>query len=263
MDHKKEHIIETGRDLFEKKGYYNTSMQDVAEACGISKATLYKLFRSKEDFSMAIICYMVEQMLCSIRQITENSQESPVEMLKSCISERMTGFSARSHFINEFLSAQPCQQREKYFSYINKLSLDIFLLFQQIIMQAFDMEDENLAGELTMSLGGLLREVSSIAWRCQIVLDRDTLLDYIVDSLQATQRIRQGKSSFLTPDILDRVRTSCTDDMEKLKPFFMKKALTHSLREALDNYEKTEQPACLRDAGEILDRLKAIEEKGI
>ena len=67
---------------------------------------------------MAIICYMVEQMLCSIRQITENSQESPVEMLKSCISERMTGFSARSHFINEFLSAQPCQQREKYFSYI-------------------------------------------------------------------------------------------------------------------------------------------------
>ena len=34
------------------------------------------------------------------------------------------------------------------------------------------MEDENLAGELTMSLGGLLREVSSIAWRCQIVLDR-------------------------------------------------------------------------------------------
>ena len=43
----------------------------------------------------------------------------------------------------------------------------------------------------------------------------------------------------------------------------MKKALTHSLREALDNYEKTEQPACLRDAGEILDRLKAIEEKGI
>ena len=78
-----------------------------------------------------------------------------------------------------------------------------------------------------------------------------------------TQRIRQGKSSFLTPDILDRVRTSCTDDMEKLKPFFMKKALTHSLREALDNYEKTEQPACLRDAGEILDRLKAIEEKGI
>ena len=44
MDHKKEHIIETGRDLFEKKGYYNTSMQDVAEACGISKATLYKLF---------------------------------------------------------------------------------------------------------------------------------------------------------------------------------------------------------------------------
>ena len=89
MDQKKEHIIEAGRDIFERKGYYNTSMQDVAEACNISKATLYKLFRSKEDFSMAIICYMIEQMLCSIQQLMDAPQTSPLEMLKNCISERM------------------------------------------------------------------------------------------------------------------------------------------------------------------------------
>ena len=262
MNQKKEHIIEAGRDIFERKGYYNTSMQDVAEACNISKATLYKLFRSKEDFSMAIICYMIEQMLCSIQQLMDAPQTSPLEMLKNCISERMTGFSARTHFINEFLSAQPFQQREKYLSYINKLSLDIFLLFQQIIMRAFDMDDENLAGELAMSLSGLLRETASITWRCQISLDRDVFMDYIIDSLQATLMIRKGKPVFLTPDVLNHFKTSCTDDMEKMKPFFMKKTLTHSLRDALDNYEKTEQVSCLNEAEELLTRLKAIEQKG-
>ncbi len=263
MDQKKEHIIETGRDLFEKNGYHNTSMQDVAEACNISKATLYKLFRSKEDFSMAIICYMIEQMLCSIHRLMETPQTPPLEMLKRCISERMTGFSARTHFINEFLSAQPAQQREKYFSYINKLSLDIFLLFQEIIMRAFDIEDENLAGELAMSLSGLLRETASITWRCRISLDRDVFLDYIIDSLQATQQIRKGKPVFLTPDVLDHVKTSCTDDMENLKSSFMKKTLANSLRDVLDDYEKTERTSCLREAEELLEKLKAIEQKGI
>ena len=64
MDQKKEHIIEIGKELFIEKGYRNTSMQDIAEACNISKATLYKIFQSKEDFSLMVICYMVEQMLC-------------------------------------------------------------------------------------------------------------------------------------------------------------------------------------------------------
>ena len=50
--------------------------------------------------------------------------------------------------------------------------------------------------------------------------------------------------------------------MEKLKPFFMKKTLTHSLRDALDNYEKTEQVSCLNEAEELLKKLKAIEQKG-
>ena len=133
MDHKKEHIIETGRDLFEKKGYYNTSMQDVAEACGISKATLYKLFRSKEDFSMAIICYMVEQMLW---QHTPDHGElagvpcGNAEKLYLRADDRLLGPQS-FHKRVPLSTAVPAAG--KIFQLHNKLSLDIFLLFQQII----------------------------------------------------------------------------------------------------------------------------------
>ena len=69
---------------------------------------------------------------------------------------------------DRFIFAQSSDQREKYLIYINKINLDIFALFQQIIIRAFDLKDEILASELTLTLNGLLKEISYITWSGQL-----------------------------------------------------------------------------------------------
>ncbi|WP_181152847.1 TetR/AcrR family transcriptional regulator [Paenibacillus sp. AR247] len=46
---KKQQIINTAMRIFKEKGYFAASMQDIAEACGMAKGSIYKVFPSKED----------------------------------------------------------------------------------------------------------------------------------------------------------------------------------------------------------------------
>lgn len=49
LDEKTCRILAAARDVFARHGYRKTSMQDVADAAGISRAALYLRFRNKED----------------------------------------------------------------------------------------------------------------------------------------------------------------------------------------------------------------------
>ena len=51
----RERILRAAYGLFVESGYRSVSMQQIAEASGIQKATLYHHFRSKEDLFVAIV----------------------------------------------------------------------------------------------------------------------------------------------------------------------------------------------------------------
>lgn len=58
-------ILKMSRRLFTAKGYENTTMEDIAEAAEVSKATLYNYFSSKENLLLGI----AEAALEEIRQL--------------------------------------------------------------------------------------------------------------------------------------------------------------------------------------------------
>ena len=58
-------ILKMSRRLFTAKGYENTTIEDVAEAAEISKATLYNYFSSKENLLLGI----AEAALEEVRQL--------------------------------------------------------------------------------------------------------------------------------------------------------------------------------------------------
>jgi TetR/AcrR family transcriptional regulator, cholesterol catabolism regulator len=47
-------IIEAAADLFERRGYHQSSMSDIAAAVGIAKPTIYYYFTSKDEILFAI-----------------------------------------------------------------------------------------------------------------------------------------------------------------------------------------------------------------
>ncbi len=51
----KEEIVKKAIEVFRKKGYYKTSMNDLATACGLQKGSFYYHFKSKEELMQAAL----------------------------------------------------------------------------------------------------------------------------------------------------------------------------------------------------------------
>ncbi len=54
MKAEKQDVLRGAAALFIERGYTRTSMRDIAEKCKYSKATLYQMFRSKEELGIAV-----------------------------------------------------------------------------------------------------------------------------------------------------------------------------------------------------------------
>ena len=81
-------ILETAARLICAKGYEGTSVQDIAEACHITKAGLYHYIRSKPHLLLEIMNYGMdvfeEQVLSQVLTIPD-----PVERLRVCMQKNV------------------------------------------------------------------------------------------------------------------------------------------------------------------------------
>ena len=54
----KEEILKESAKLFKIKGYYNTTMSDIASACGLLKGSIYHYFKSKDEIGLETLKYI-------------------------------------------------------------------------------------------------------------------------------------------------------------------------------------------------------------
>lgn len=81
-------ILERAARLIFEKGYEGTSMQDIADACGLTKAGLYHHVATKEALLIAIMEYGMdlfeEEVLARVEAITD-----PLERLKRTMAHNL------------------------------------------------------------------------------------------------------------------------------------------------------------------------------
>jgi AcrR family transcriptional regulator len=56
-------LIASASRLFAEKGYVNTSVSDIAEACDVSLATFYQYFQDRTDIVSVLVAEVVREML--------------------------------------------------------------------------------------------------------------------------------------------------------------------------------------------------------
>lgn len=107
LETKKEKIIKHAFDLFAEKGYFETSIDDIVKASGISKGGIYYYFKSKEDIFLEI----AEERFRQRKKLIDNAQDmkSSKEKIISYINWTLTGFfeekvQKMSRFTFEFWS---------------------------------------------------------------------------------------------------------------------------------------------------------------
>lgn len=86
-------IIQAAAQIFRKKGYHATSMQDIADAVDLQKATLYHHVENKQDILFTILEHALDLLIGDMRAVVD-SDLSPNEKLRLAMQVymgRLTG----------------------------------------------------------------------------------------------------------------------------------------------------------------------------
>jgi len=99
-----------GLEMFYKKGYYNTSVDDILKELSLSKGAFYYHFESKEDFFVQIIENLVVRKVYSLLIEPIEGHENTLDLITNCFENALEtavhneldyGF-VLNNFINEF-----------------------------------------------------------------------------------------------------------------------------------------------------------------
>ncbi|MCS6958294.1 MAG: TetR/AcrR family transcriptional regulator [Aquificaceae bacterium] len=99
-------IIRTACKLFSEKGYYNTTMPDVAQAVGMSVGNLYNYFESKEELAkeiMMTVSHWVGERLKSINEIDTDFKEKTRKFVESFFEIALEEPELINYFLRVFL----------------------------------------------------------------------------------------------------------------------------------------------------------------
>lgn len=126
MNKTKRKIFETSMDLFAKKGYEATSIEEITSVVGVAKGTLYYHFSSKEE----IFYFLIEEgmkLLKNSIDIKTSKLENSLDKLKAIILIQIKIIVKYENFISMLLSQIWGQEprnkkcREYVFEYINMI----------------------------------------------------------------------------------------------------------------------------------------------
>ncbi|MBT2738483.1 TetR/AcrR family transcriptional regulator [Bacillus sp. ISL-7] len=91
----KEKITAQSIRLFEKKGFTETSIQDVVDSLGVTKGTFYYYFSSKEELLMDIHLGYIDGLLFYQEQILKDASKSCKEKLFEIVNMLITSISSQ------------------------------------------------------------------------------------------------------------------------------------------------------------------------
>lgn len=86
-------IIHAAAQIFRQKGYHGTSMQDIADAVHLQKASLYHHVTGKQDILVTILDQALDQLIEDVEQVVK-SDLSPQDKIRSAMRtyvKRLTG----------------------------------------------------------------------------------------------------------------------------------------------------------------------------
>lgn len=108
----KERILEEALKLFSQSGYIGTSMSDIAKELGVTKAALYKHYKSKQEILDSIVEKMNQMDIKRVKQyqMPEGEMEKIIAGYKNTALDKIKQFT-KVQFLHWTQEEFPCQFR--------------------------------------------------------------------------------------------------------------------------------------------------------
>lgn len=182
MKEKEVKIIETAINLFAQKGFSQTSIQEIATECGISKGAFYTYFKSKETLLPAIFTYYYEKMRANVEAIEEQNLP-PREKLIRQLTVLYESLIENKEFIimQSRETAIPLNESVKKLMY--KIQLETYQFYRESLMAIYGEKIVPFLWDLSVMLQGLFQSYIRILFFTKEQFNLYELSSFIIERM--------------------------------------------------------------------------------
>ena len=171
---RKTQIIDAARICFLRKGFHETSMQDIFRQSGLSSGAVYLYFKSKDELITALVEELIRAVQFSFEGALNNETVPPLERLPEHVIRHYLAVSAGTEF--ERLAVQIWSESQ-HNPAVARLTDMVFSLLLQLLTQVVDAYKERGIVPISIASESVARVVASIVHGFMLQRSFDPELD--------------------------------------------------------------------------------------
>ena len=218
-------ILLIAKKRFSQYGYNNVSMQSIAEDGNISKASIYKLFVSKNELLRELIKYNVEQLIYQASIIDLEKNLSDEEKFKAKILYEIESYKENKELSKMIMFTSTSTECKDIKEHIKFVQCKLVNLNKNILLQYYGKDIQNAVLDLTFIFFGtislftqLMLDGTSTITDSQIVEEIKKILDVLVKD-------KKNRPPLLTEKNMN-IRFNYSDDKGISKEELIEKCLS-------------------------------------
>ncbi len=156
MEDKSIFIIEHAIKLFANKGFSATSVQEIANECGISKGAFYLHFKSKDALLLEVFYYYSRKIQLNIDEI-EAEDLQPREKFIQKLSVTFEEIIAHREFIIMQIREQAIPFNQDIEEFLRHMRFNTYHFYKKNLIDIYGDRIKDFAWELTLILQGIFK----------------------------------------------------------------------------------------------------------
>lgn len=150
----REKLLQSAKELFSKKGYYETKVSDIVEKSGVAQGTFYIYFKSKEEIFLELVKSLHLDLMERLEKYIKIEKDCQ-SLIKDFVKEFLTEVYNNREIAEIFFSQLFGLNQEFKKLYLKKIS-DIQNLIFRVVNRYFPEEESQILSTLIL---GFVRQI--------------------------------------------------------------------------------------------------------
>lgn len=176
---KRTEIMDGAVQFFSVKGFHQTSVQEIANAAGISKGAFYKHFDSKESMLIEILKHYLLEIVSVASNTSFPSEMDRKEVFKKKLLIELERTLSDQEFFMMVFKDFPQSENEQLELLIKEMRSSTTALHKSLLLETYGTEIQDFLPDLVVILEALLREYIFTMLFDRIQLPLPQLVDFI------------------------------------------------------------------------------------
>jgi len=196
---KKEEIMLSAIRFFSEKSYFSTSVQEVAEDCGISKGTFYTYFDSKEELLIQVIDYGRLKLFQHTMNLDFDPSLSAKEKLINKIATQFDIIVENKSFIFMLLGTF-IPQNNRVARLVDRIHLTTMNWYKDRLSETYGSKVDPYIWDFTLMLQAAIKEYIILAIKEDKNINSEKAVRFVVDRLEMLINHTKHVKPVLTSD---------------------------------------------------------------